>query len=104
MTWAWFTQNKLVLWIGGGIVFVAGLLLGWEKIKFDIRKAAKMSEREANARKVAEAERRTVETIRTIEKDARHDADKAVAARDHAPVYPDAASVPDDVARRIFKD
>lgn len=50
------------------------------------------------------AEAETITVVREIEKESAHAADEAVAARDAAPVYPDAASVPPQVADRIFRD
>lgn len=50
------------------------------------------------------AEIDTIKTVNKIEKEGRADADAAIEARDTAPRYGDAGSVPDDVADRIFND
>lgn len=62
--------------------------------------------RDGNVRKQdrVKSELKTVEVIDKIEKEARADADHAIEARDTAPHYDSADSVPDDVAGRIFKD
>ena len=90
---SWFSRNPIVIWLAGILL----ILLGWEKIKKDIRDAAKKSERAA-------AEVKAIEIVRTIEKEARYDADNAIAARDAAPDPDTADRVSDEVSARIFRD
>lgn len=55
----WASRNPIMIWIGAAILF----FLGWQKIKGDIKEAAKQAERQANAIKAAQDEARMVNTI-----------------------------------------
>ena len=50
------------------------------------------------------AEIKTIETVNEIQRESVNDADKAIEARDTAVRVSDPASVPDQVAGRIFRD
>lgn len=96
----WASRNPVMVWIGALILFV----LGWEKIKADIKSEAKKSERAAIAKKQAEVQLRMQERSTEIINEERHNADTALQARDRSPDFPSSDLVPDPVARVIFRD
>lgn len=86
-------KNRWAQWILIGIATIAtlGFYLAWRD--GGVRK---------RERQRAEAE--TITVVNEIKNESITSADQAVAARDAAVRYPDVASVPDDVADRIFRD
>jgi len=96
----WVSNNAFFVWLGSIVLIV----LGWEKIKSDIKKEAKKAERSAIAQKQAEVRVRVNERSTEIINEERQHADAALQARDHSPDYPSSDSVRDDIARVIFRD
>jgi hypothetical protein len=80
----WLSRNPVVIWIGMVIL----VLIGWEKIKSDIRAAAKKSERQANALRSAQRETEIIKTI-TENSNAMVRESERVRAADSAVVLPD---------------
>ena len=86
------------------IMFAFGVLMS-VKTYGEWRAFKARAKAEAKAREIRAAdELHTINTVHEIEKEARDDADEAIEARDDAPSYPDADSVPESTARRIFRD
>lgn len=96
----WVSNNAFFVWLGSIVLIV----LGWEKIKADIKKEAKKAERSAIAQKQAEVRVKVNERSTEIINEERQHADAALQARDHSPNYPSSDSVRDDIARVIFRD
>lgn len=93
----WLSRNPLVIWIGALLL----ALLGWEKIKHDIKQAAKKAERDAIAVKQAEVKAAVTVHQSEVIQEERSNADLALEARDTSPHYPTAAELPDDQKRWI---
>jgi hypothetical protein len=97
--WKFFTDNPLARWIGAAFVF----LIGWEVVKRNLKDAGRKAERQAGA--VKQAQIREAVTVRTGEiiTEEREHADAAITARDSGDSYPDADSVPDEIATVLFR-
>ncbi len=77
----WLSRNPVVL----ALIALGLALIGWEKIKSDIKTAAKKSERDAAARKSAEDHAAHVVTASTIKEEIRNDRDRAIEAGNNLP-------------------
>lgn len=101
--WAWLRANpvvsKILMWCAIGFALFVGAKTYKAKVENAARKKAKDEYRVESAK----AETRVVETIRTIEKETRHEADEAVAVRDAVLEQP-VADVVRDAPDHIFKD
>ena len=89
----WIAANR---W--AQIVLSLGAVLLVIKVKAEHDEAR--GERQAR-RKI---EKRAQKTAQKIQHKGEQDVEKAIEAGRAAPVYPDAGSVPDDIARDIFHD
>lgn len=79
-----------VLWAIGAVLFL-------KFVDFSAERRGREKQRDKDTAK-------TLETVREIEQESRNAADEALEARDSAPRPDTADGVPDDVAKRIFRD
>ena len=93
----WIAKNPIVLAIGALLIAI----LGWEKVKSDIKSAARKAERDAIAVKQAEVAQRQAAHQNEVIQEERSNADQALQARDSSPHYPTYDSLPDDQKRFI---
>lgn len=101
--WAWLRANpviaKIIMW--GALAFA--LFVGAKTYKAKVEQAATKKAKDEYRVESARAETRVVETIRTIEKETRHEAQIAVEVRDAVLDQP-VADVVSNAPDRIFKD
>lgn len=91
----WVANNAFFVWLGSIVLIV----IGWEKIKADIKKEAKKAERSAIAQKQAEVRVRVTERSTEIINEERQHADQALEARDDSRPAPPFDQLPDEVQR-----
>lgn len=101
--WAWLRANPVVARILTWVAIGFALFIGAKTYKAKVEAAARKKAQNEYRVESAKAETRVVETIRTIEKEARVEADEAISVRDAVLEQP----VPDVVRNapdHIFKD
>lgn len=102
--WAWLRANPVVARILTWVAIGFALFIGAKTYKAKVEAAARKKAQNEYRVESAKAETRVVETIRTIEKETRHEADLAIEVRDTAPVHHGPDSMSDEKRRRIFSD
>ena len=95
-----FVDNPIARWIGA----VALFLIGWTVLKNHLKEAGRQAERAAIAKKQAEVKAAVVERVSELTTQEQTNATEALEARDRGVHYPDASSLPDDLASLAFRN